>query len=388
MFSNTIKPRRSMQKYDKLNMLFFSAIVFMLMLRRYIKIIFPDSSKIMVVAPLLFYVPVLLLLVRFIIQKRHNKTEICLLILSCILYVANREGVIMIMILLASMARDIDDEYIVRNYVLMTLVLIILGMFVANIFPFLTKDAESHYRITESAYILRETFGFFNPNMMFIFTLAIFAGYIFLRYENYNRIDRIILLALTVFIYLTTKSRTGLVSIVAGLIVVEVLKRIDLRRNKAARILVESMPVILLVVSMGLGVFFAKNTAMNDLLSSRPRYWSVYLSEHYSLFNLFGHKFSDAIKLENPLDSSYIFIYAMLGIVSLIFVLYLIIRGLHILVEQGKTKYIAIVLLYLLFAFSENVLLEVAYNFTLIILVKYVIDSDRHDFEVRGLIRK
>lgn len=366
----------------------YTLTLFIILLRKYMITILKADSAALKVVPILFYGSIILLFIQFIIRKDHNKTEVILFLISCALYVFTREGSILVLILLAISIRDIEDKYVVKSYFLISLAFIIVCMTMSNFLPFVTQVEESHYRLVRGAYVIRETFGFGNPNSVFLFSLPIYAAYIFLRFDNYNKYDRILLIVMTIYIYLQTMSRTGALTIIGALIFVDILRAVDLKKYPIISFGIKILPVLFLLLSIVVGTVLSNFNIFNKLLASRPLHWHAYLVEFGSMFTLFGNKYDEMVTVAHPLDSSYIYILALLGIVTLVFFLYLIYRGLSIFIENDQKKYIAVVMIFLIYAFAENILLEVGYNFTIILLIKYVINNDNGKFTFKEILKR
>ncbi|WP_038298947.1 hypothetical protein [Metaclostridioides mangenotii] len=366
----------------------YTLTLFIILLRKYMITILKADSAALKVVPILFYGSIILLFIQFIIRKDHNKTEVILFLISCALYVFTREGSILVLILLAISVRDIEDKYVVKSYFLMSLVFIIVCMVMSNFLPFLTQIEESHYRLVRGAYVIRETFGFGNPNSVFLFSLPIYAAYIFLRFDKYNMYDRILLIAMTAFIYLQTMSRTGALTVIGALIFVDILRVVDLKKFPIISLGIKILPILFLGISLTIGTVLSKINIFNEILASRPLHWHAYLVEYGSIFTLFGNKYDEIVKVAHPLDSSYIYILSLLGIVTLVFFLFLLYRGLSIFIENDQKKYIAVVIIFLIYAFAENILIEAGYNFTIILLIKYVINNDNGRFTFKEMLKR
>ncbi len=112
-----------------------------------------------------------------------------------LLYLLNREGAILLIVLLAVSAKQIDDKFIVKNYLIISACFLMVAILLFNLFPSLIFNQEVHYRYIEKIDMLvtRMDFGLGNPNSVFYHMVTIYAAYIFLRYKDYNKWDRIIL---------------------------------------------------------------------------------------------------------------------------------------------------------------------------------------------------
>lgn len=374
-------------KRNIISMGLYTITLIMILLRKYMISMLREDIPIDRVTSLLFYGSIGLLFIQFLIRKKHNMTELAIFIAACVLYVLTKEGSILVLILLAISIRDIDDKYVVKSYMVLNILFIIGSMMIGNLMPYITQVPEVHYRIIEGRYIARETFGFTNPNSIFLFLLPVYAAYIFLRFDKYDIFDRVILIVTTFYIYDKTMSRTGVATIIGALVVVEILKFIDLRKSKIISNVIKIAPILFLIISLLMGTVLSEVSIFNKLLASRPKHWSFYLTGEGKVFTLFGNKFSEATRIAHPLDSSYVYIVAFLGLVSLVFFMYLLYKGLDIFIKRNDKKYIAVVLLFLICSLAENILLEAGYNFTIILLIKHIMNNNTKDFTVAQALR-
>ncbi|MEG1311644.1 MAG: polysaccharide polymerase, partial [Romboutsia sp.] len=146
---------------------------------------------------------------------------------------------------------------------------------------------------------------------------------------------------------------------------------------------IKLMPIICTGASLLIGTVLSNVHFLNKVLASRPLHWKSYLIEEGSIFTLFGNKFSSEMKMAHPLDSSYVYIVAILGLVSLVFFMYLLYKGLGIFIKNNDRKYIAIVMMFLVYSLAENILLEAGYNFTIVLLIKHIINDNKNDFTIK-----
>lgn len=375
-------------KSEGLSLALYTITLIMILLRKYMVSILRKDIPIDNITSLLFYGSIALLFLQFIIRKKHNITEILIFMFACILYILTREGSILVLILLSISIRDINDKYVVKSYMILNLMFILACMLLGSLAQHIAQIPEVHYRLIEGRYVARETFGFANPNSIFLFLLPVFAGYIFLRFDKYNNIDRILLVSTVLYMYINTRSKTGCLAIIGALILLEILRFVDLKNNKFIQYIIKLSPIIFLIGSILIGTLFKNSDLFNKILSSRPKHWYAYLIEDGSMFTLFGNNYSELVKTSHPLDNSYIYIIAMLGIVSLIFFMYLLYRGLDIFIKNNQKKYIVVVMLFLVYSLAENILLEAGYNFAIILLIKHIMNNNKNDFSVFDFIKK
>ena len=361
---------------SSLSKILFSITLTIILLRRYMVFNLEPTAFIERSSSLLFYGSIGLLVIQFLMIKKHNITELAIFLTSCVLYVFTREGAILVLILLAISVRDIDDEYVVKNYLIINAIFIIAFILIGNFLPDLIKISDTHYRFKDGIYIVRNCFGLHNPNLVFFYSIGVYAAYIFLRFDKYNMLDRAILLLVTLFIYKVTMSRTGLMTMIAALLLVDILKYLDLKKNTKISFLVKISPILIWAGSVAIGLLFSKNELFNSVLASRPKFWNIYLTQEGNFLSLFGNVYSAEIKQANPLDNSYVYLTVMLGLVSVVFFMFLLYKGLDILIKKNENKYIAVIAMFLVYSFAENILFEAGFNFGIVFLIKYIVLDD------------
>lgn len=359
-------------------------VLFIILLRKYmISFIDPDMN-IGMIKSALFYSSIGILMLLFLFDKRKSITEMVLVGVCVLLYLLNREGAILLIVLLAVSAKQIDDKFIVKNYLIISACFLMVTILLFNLFPSLIFNQEVHYRYIEKIDMLvtRMDFGLGNPNSVFYHMVTIYAAYIFLRYKDYNKWDRIILFGSAFFVYQTTYSRTGFFTILAGLIFVEIIRFIDIKKIKGLPMLIKTLPIILILSSVIIGTVFDKSTVLNRLLASRPKFWNVYLAEKGNFLKPFGNSYSAAIKATNPLDSSYVYIISVLGVIACILFMYLMYKGIESFIEKDKKAYLVALFIFLLYSFAENLLLEASFSFAIVLLIKELILNDKREVDL------
>ncbi len=371
------------KKFDMRKMAFTLALTLIIVRKYMISFIDPEID-VNSIKSILFYGSIGILGLLFIFDNRKSISELLLVFACGILYILNREGAILLIVLLAVAAKRIDDKYIVKNYLIISVLFLIAAILIFNLFPWLEGNQEVHYRYIEKidSLVPRMDYGLGNPNSVFYHMLTIYGAYIFLRFKNYNLVDRIILFGSVFFIYKTTYSRTGFITVLAGLIVVEIIRLVDIKRIKSLSILAKTSPIILTITSVILGIGFYNNKAVNRLLASRPKYWNVYLSQEGSFLKPFGNHYDAIIKSASPLDSSYVYIISILGLVACILFMYILYKGIGSFIEKDKKAYLVVVAIFLMYSFAENLLLEASFSFGMVLLMKEFILIDNKEINL------
>lgn len=302
-----------------------------------------------------------------LIVSKVTKSDIILLMFGGLTFILCKEQLILIYIIMAISSKNIDNDKIIKYYLGFNL-LFLLVVVIGNMIGVIPDTADLHYRIVNDVQKIRHDFGFGNPNAMFFYLMPIYTGYIYIRYEKYNWVDRIVLWSVAIFVYVTTYSRTGFAVIVLGLIMIEIFKRIDIFKFNFIKKIVINVPLILIVVSLFIGFVFAASPKLNSLLSARPEYWNKYLR----VISILGNVQSSSMLATYPLDNSYVYLLSLYGI--LVTVLFVLITNysLNKFIEQKDYKFVIITTMFFLYGFGENILFSASLNFTLILMLKNI----------------
>ena len=380
----------SLSKRVDVRKIVFTLILFLIITRKYMISFISPEVNLNSVKSLLFYGAIGGLFILFITDRKKSVSEIVLVGICTILYLINREGAILLIVLLAVSAKRIDDRYIVKNYLIMTSIFLLIALLVYNVFPWLESNQDVHYRYMKDidSLVVRMDYGLGNPNAIFYNMVTIYAAYIFLRFKNYNFVDRIILFGSAIFIYQTTYSRTGGYTIFAGLVFVELIRLIDIKQISPLKFLAKISPIIITIISVVVGYFLYDNYMANRVLASRPKYWHVYLAQEGNFLKLFGNNYDSTIKALNPLDSSYIYIICVLGLVGCVVFMYLLYKGIGSFIENDKKSYLTVTVIFLIYSFAENLLLEAGLSFGMVLLIKEFILIDKSEIDIYKLIRR
>ena len=194
----------SLSKKIDIRKIAFTFILLLIITRKYLISFVNPNIDIGLVKSLLFYGSIAGLLVLFITDSKKTISEIILVGMCFLLYLINREGAILLIVLLAVASKNIDDRYIVKNYLVITAIFLVGALIIFNVFPWLEYNQEVHYRYMKKIddLVVRMDYGLGNPNAIFYNMVTIYSAYIFLRFKKYNLIDRIILFGSVFFIYL------------------------------------------------------------------------------------------------------------------------------------------------------------------------------------------
>lgn len=68
--------------------------------------------------------------------------------------------------------------------------------------------------------------------------------------------------------------------------------------------------------------------------------------------------------------------------------MFLLYKGLDIFIKKNENKYIAVIVMFLVYSFAENILFEAGFNFGIVFLIKYIILDDTLKNKVKFRRRK
>lgn len=256
-------------------------------------------------------------------------------------------------------SNKISSKYIVKTYLYLTAIFF-LGTILLNTFKIIPNSADVHFRNNS----IRHDFGLGNPNAPFLAALPLYAGYIYLRFDKYDNIDRLLLISISLLIYSQTFSRTGLITIFAILTFVEVVKRVDITKNKYTRFILSYLPILIVAFSFFTAKFL-NFRFFNKLLSERPKLWDIYTGH----IKLFRNPDYFVLRENYPLDNAYIFSFVLYGIVFTVLLLLVYTYFMRQSAIKNNGKVLAICSLFLIYAYGENMLLNPHLNFTLILAI-------------------
>ena len=337
-------------------------ILTMLITKNYTSVIFNMvlQKKTSIVG--ILYIAFLTLTFLKIVIGEITRKDKLLTLITLILIVISGEHILIIPVGLAIASKCVDDENIVKYYLIISIVLFISVILMKNL-GILPESPMIHYRTLSSGErVQRYDFGLGNPNTVFIYLMPIYLAYIYLRFEKYNMIDRIILLATSIYFYDMTKSRTGFIVMLITIVLVDLFKIIDFKKNKILTKIIIYTPWIILICSILVGTIFSNNEILNNLLTGRANHWNYYLNN----MNFIGW---GKINSNHPLDSSYIYMISICGLPVTITILTFISYCLSKCIIDNK-KLALITISFLICAFSENIIFNNSINFAFIILLK------------------
>lgn len=365
-------------KYPKLPYILLSSIIFIFIAKSYAVSVFminldsniPHGLNLFLIWG---YRVCLILLLAFI---KWNFSDIVLFILGLFLTYICKTTTFLSFITMGIFCKSnkISADYLVKNYFYITAIFF-LGVILLNTFKIIPNSTEVHMRNNH----IRNDLGLGNPNAPFLYSIPLYAGYIYLRFDKYDIIDRCILISVSLLVYSQTYSRTGLITIFAILAFVEIVKRVNIKKNKFAIFILSYLPILITGFTF-LTALFLNNKFFNKLLSERPLLWNIYINH----IKLFRNDYYFTLREMYPLDNAYLFALALYGIVFtvLLLLLYTFYMKENAIKANGKT--LAVCSMFLIYAFGENMLFNAGLNFTLVLAISSL--SSKNIFAFRRKI--
>lgn len=302
----------------------------------------------------------------FINLRLDFKDKILFLIGIIITLLSKNENMLIFFMLgIYSKNNNISIKRIIIYYAVINLVFFVF-IFLLNYLGILSDGVNTHYRNE----IERQDFGFGNPNVPYLCLVPILSAYIYLNIDKYSFKNKAIIVAIITFIYFTTYSRTGMLTMVIALILIELLRKVDfdiVNKNTTLKVIFSSIFLLIGILSIVIAVL--NGDKLNLFLSSRPRYWNYYIS-HVSLLGL-----NSSTELMYPLDNSYIYLLSMFGVVASIFICYIIIKGTYLIIRKKDIGVFCLINIFFVYSFGENIFFNKALNPVMIILITYFLDD-------------
>nr|WP_288306886.1 hypothetical protein [uncultured Romboutsia sp.] len=342
-----------------------SAMIFVLISKSYFYFIYVVNLKSNIPANLnfLFVWSFRILLLSLVLFIRWNLYDILLFIIGLAISMFTGNSMILAFFVMGIYCRNnsISNDYLVKNYLFITATFF-FALILLNALK-LIPNGQLHYRGNTP----RNDFGFGNPNSPFLACLPLYAGYIYLRFDDYDNYDRALLIVVSLIIYFQTYSRTGLITIFAILLFIEILKRINIVKNRFMSYLIILIPILITLFSFFTGMFL-NNDFFNEILSHRPEAWNVYIQN----IKLLGNSNYYTIRNTYPLDNSYLYSFVIYGVLFTISLIGIYTYYIYKNVIDNNSKIIAICSIFLIYSFGENILLNINLNFTLILVLSSI----------------
>lgn len=292
--------------------------------------------------------------------KKYNILHYILFIIFAVQMVIIRNPNLLYVYFLALAFIECDMEFVIKVYMISNIVFFI-SYLLMNIMGIRETDLVKG----------RNDFGYGNPNGAFIGMFTIWMSYLYLRFDDMDIIDILILFVFAMVMYKQTNTRTGLMTVFAVMIMIPFIKKFN-TSNIIMRYLIPAIPIGIAVLSLVIAFVFKENAFLNDVLSSRPDYWNRYLTHPVNGLSLFGHP-SDVKEYlfvpKLPFDSGYLTLIYTFGIIGFVVFMSFYTFSVYKLCMENRKKDIIFIISIRIYAFAESMFTDLATNLSIVYIV-------------------
>lgn len=314
----------------------------------------------------------ILLFFFILIFEKYNGRDIFIIVCLFLFAIISKNMLFILVGLILISTKEMSERIVVERYFYINL-LLILSVLLLYYMGFL-PDVELVKHYEKSTGHLRKTLGFINPNTFFVKMIPLIMSYVYLKYENWNFKNTLILIIVIFIGFLVTGSRTGTFANLLLLIYIYCFKCFNnlIFNQIFLRIIFKINFFVLTWITILLAHIDNENNILNIVLSRRPLYWSKFIEEGvFSLLFFFGRKKIEMLA-KYPLDNGYLAILIYGGLLSFLFFNHIYMKGITQIIEERKAKIIIIILYISIYSLFEDVLLNILLNFSWIILYKRI----------------
>lgn len=301
--------------------------------------------------------------------EKYNIYHLLLFIFFTVQFLISKNITLVYCYTLALGLMNLDFNKIIKVYLISTMVFFLIFIFL-NLLG-----------IRPSVFINgRNDFGFGNPNGAFVTTFLIWISYLYLKFDTLNIKDLAFLCVFPILVYIQTKTRTGILTIIATIIIFCILRKIDLR-ERIFKLIAIFTPGILFFISMIITYLFNDNYKLNRILSDRPKYWYSYLGNSNVGLNLTGYTSDMRDIVFNPrlpLDSGYIWGIYSSGIIAFLLLMAVYTYSIYILCNKNKKSEVMMIVAIFIYAFGESILLDLGSNITFVFIAYSLYALDKN----------
>lgn len=317
----------------------------------------------------------LILFFKFLLLDKHTFKEytiyVIIELLVLISYMQAGSNTFFVFITILLLSSDIDEDTIVRGYLLTSLLLLLFTFFS-------TKMGWIEDLVYTRGTLLRHSFGVIYTTDFAAHVFYICCAYVFLRFKHYSVYDMLLLIFVASLVYRWTDARLNTVMIILLAITSFTTKKGYV--NWIIKKLWLLVPIPALMFSYVTTAFFNSNSKLLTLLNSL---FSGRLSIVQEILNLYGIKAFGQKVIENGwggsgfnlmtaitpysyIDAAYMKMLIVYGLIPTLMFLF----GLTTMIKEiSSKKLILIVGLILISGLIEEHLFDIAYNPFFIILV-------------------
>lgn len=311
--------------------------------------------------PIIKLLGILVLICYFVINlkyKKLNKSKLSLLFLVAIsglmsYYLTTDTTIIeLVLVVIASIGLDFN-KIIEKDFKVKLLILILV---VSCYHLGYTSSSFTVFRNGE----LRNSFGFYHPNIFGLYIMILFLEYIYLK-----KIKNIKLILITIILAFSINSSTNSRSAVFGIIGATLLLCCDgitkkILSTKIISFILKNLYIILLILSVGLTLLYINNNEIaiwiNEVLSERLFLQAEFLEKYKVSF------FGNAIDYTKTLDNGYIRYLLNYGIFATILFTVISYSNIKKSIDNKNIYMTTYMLIFLIYMMSEQSVFYIYFN--------------------------
>ncbi|MGY5266004.1 glycosyltransferase [Paraclostridium bifermentans] len=294
-------------------------------------------------------------------------------IILCIsVYTGNGEWLYTVIILMG--LKEYDFEEFMKSYLYISIIyfILIISLNLLGIKP---------TNIFWDGTLKRYDLGFNNPNRAMFSVFTIWISYFYVKGKNLNLRDKLVLLILPILIYIPTRTRTAILTMIVISTLYMILNFVDIKNKKVA-ISLASIPIVISSISFILGTVLFNNNLLNNILSRRPEIWGIFLGNTEYPIKFLGYD-NNIINImakgaNLTLDNAYISLIFKNGIVMYCIIIGVYTAMIYYLSKKGDKVSVILVVSILIYSFGESMLVDISSNPSLMlipIILKYIQDK-------------
>jgi hypothetical protein len=329
-----------------------------------IHICIANSNALVYNTAIVSYLAMILFGLKILTQKRYKGSEIILLmvavLIGCITFKESDDKRVLWFVIVLCASKDIEFDKTVK-YSFNTMLFCCITFFI------LFKMGIIDETLVDSARGVRHSYGLGHPNMFSAYYILLIIQYIYLHFKNIKFTNISVLIMGSFIVYFITKSKTGLFTALAVLMIVLLLKYVTYKKINSSLIIIALIIGIVLFTIMPL-IYNDSLSVINTMMTGRLQQANFYFQKYG--IHLFGSNLNadlTSIYTHNILDIGYA---KMLINNGLIYYLTIVIGYVLSMLKASKTRrydLVALMACFIIYMFTENVATYIFMNVTMLL---------------------
>lgn len=346
--------------------LFYLSYMFMIINYTFLK----NVMKNILILKVLDMIQIILIIMTFFFMKDIKKNWIKIIGINCICflcYIITGEMYIFLLGLFITACKNISIERVLK--IDLTVRSMCIGLTVLSVCLNLISP-EVFYRYVDGEIFYRYSLGFAHPNILYANILCLTIDYILIRINKLNLMDFVYIIAINLFFYKITDSKTIFISFIMLIVLIILHRRVNIKLIN--RLMVWSMPISFLgSIIMVILYMNTKNeflNILNNLFTGRIYQASCFLEEYG--ISILGQKVElvssiTAIKYNvvgKVLDNAYWAMLIRFGIIFTLMFIFMYFKSVKFYLDNKKYEYLIVISIFSILGISETNMLKVNLN--------------------------